>query len=183
MVDAYITAEVKIAGLNVPPNFFFLFQFSVPLSLILWKGKQKQIGTFVSTMESFTVTRRYSGFWIHAAVPLCLCAGKGTWRKEQIQHRAKKKVWDGRVSAVMRKKSGKMWNIYNVIRSREVTADLFPVSFSCRILKSIYVSWGGTRQQLWVYKNHSNGYNIYMFYLLFYSSVFCLTFSIVITLF
>ena len=35
----------------------------------------------------------------------------------------------------------------------------------------------------WVYTNHSNGYNIYMFYLLFYSSVLYLTFSIVITLF
>lgn len=36
---------------------------------------------------------------------------------------------------------------------------------------------------LWVYTNHSNGYNISMFYLLFYSSVLYLTFSIVITLF
>lgn len=87
------------------------------------------------------------------------------------QKKKKSLRWQGECSDE-KKKSGKMWNIYNVIRSREVTG-----------IKSIYVSWGGTRQLLWVYKNHSNGYNIYMFYLLFYSSVLYLTFSIVITLF
>lgn len=113
-------------------------------------------------MESFTVTHRYSGCWIHVAVPLCLCAGKGTWRKEQIQHRAKKKKSE-MAGWVQRweKKSGKMWNIYNVIRSREVTG-----------IKSIYVSWGGTRQLLWVYKNHSNGYIYVLFIVLLISFIF-----------
>lgn len=59
------------------------------------------------------------------------------------------------------KKSGKMWNIYNVIRSREVTG-----------IKSIYVSWGGTRQLLWVYKNHSNGYIYVLFIVLLISFIF-----------
>lgn len=74
-----------------PPPF-------IPLSLNLLKGKQNRNGTFVSTMESFTVTCRY--FWIHTAVPLCLCAGKG--KRSRSRFSTEQKARDGRVSVGMR---------------------------------------------------------------------------------
>lgn len=41
MVDAYITAEVKTAGLNVPPQFFFSFLVFSPAEFKSPKGKTK----------------------------------------------------------------------------------------------------------------------------------------------
>lgn len=158
-----------------PPNFFFFFSFQ---SRWVWISEREHKSKTVLLFRRWKallwriVIAAVGSMWLYLCVYVQEREPEERSRFSTEQKKKKKKSEMAGWVQRWEKKSGKMWNIYNVIRSREVTG-----------IKSIYVSWGGTRQLLWVYKNHSNGYNIYMFYLLFYSSVLYLTFSIVITLF
>lgn len=160
MVDTSITTEVKMRGKQLvwmsPPNptprkvYLFLNCKSLWVSVSsVTKGKTKPKRYLASMMESFTVTYCYHGFGNHTAVPLCLLCRKGKLQQEQIHHRVKREVWDGRLGTVIGEsmsvqvkssKNDTIWNIYNVIiydiLMSEVTANLlFPVSFLWRIKK------------------------------------------------
>lgn len=140
------------------PMFFKLLQ--VPLSLNLFCPKREN-----ETVLCFDVGKLYCDILLSRLREPHGCTSLSLYRKSRnrFHHRVKRTVQEGREGTVREyrwKSPRRICNVYNVIIYD--AARWQPIS--CEFLMKDWL-WGGIHLELWVYKNHSNGYYIYVLFI------------------
>lgn len=162
----YINAEVKMRGKQLVwmfPHVFFCFISSPSEFKSLLSQKGKWNGTLFRCWKALLwhiVITASGSTQLYLSVS---AQEKRNCSRNRFHHRVKRTVQEGREGTVREyrwKSPRKICNVYNVIIYD--AARWQPIS--CEFLMKDWL-WGGIHQELWVYKNHSNGYYIYVLFI------------------